>query len=315
MIDVQSLTKRFAHFTAVDRISFHVGKGEIVGFLGANGAGKTTTMRMLAGFFPPTAGHAVIDGFDVTKQPLEVKRRIGYLPEVPPLYSEMTVDSYLHFAGKLRGLIGPRLIGRVNYVCDRCSISDVRSRILKTLSKSYRHRIGLAQAIVHNPQVLILDEPTAGLDPEQTNETRTLIRSLAGDHTILLSTHQLSEVEQTCDHILVIDRGKMVATDSIQALRARSLGGELLQVEAVHHGRGITVDLLLQKLENIEGVVQMTTSTHDAERLVVFLTRASDDSTRGDIARTVVEAGWDLIELRNTSTTLEGIFLDLTHSS
>jgi len=194
MISVKDLTKRYARTTAVDQISFEIAKGQIVGFLGPNGAGKTTTMRMLTCFFPPSAGTATVAGFDVLDQPLEVKRRIGYLPETPPLYPEMEATEYLLFVGKLKGLSGADLRKRVDYVCDRCAVTDVKKKLLGKLSKGYRQRVGLAQAIIHNPDVLILDEPTAGLDPKQINETRDLIKDLAGEHTIILSTHILPEV-------------------------------------------------------------------------------------------------------------------------
>ena len=199
MITVKELTKRYARNTAVDHISFQVEKGQIVGFLGPNGAGKTTTMRMLTCFLPPTSGGASVAGFDVLEQPFEVKRRIGYLPETPPLYLEMRTAEYLNFVGKIKGLRGPELGKRVDFVLDRCALTDVKEKVLGKLSKGYRQRVGLAQAIIHNPDVLILDEPTAGLDPKQINETRDLIKSLAGDHTIILSTHILPEVEQTCE--------------------------------------------------------------------------------------------------------------------
>src|SRR5258708_5580228 len=220
MITVTDLTKRYARHTAVDHISFEVHKGSIVGFLGPNGAGKTTTMRMLTCFLPPTSGTATVAGFDIQDHPLEVKRRIGYLPETPPLYPEMRGSEYLEFAGRRKGLSGPALRERVNYVLDRCNILDMRQRATGKLSKGYRQRVGLAQAIIHNPDVLILDEPTAGLDPKQINETRSLIRSLAGDHTIILSTHILPEVEQTCEHVIIINKGKVVATDTDHNLQS-----------------------------------------------------------------------------------------------
>src|SRR5690348_6916378 len=206
MITVQQLTKRYARNTAVDHISFEVEKGQIVGFLGPNGAGKTTTMRILTCFLPPTSGTAKVAGFDVLEQPLEVKRRIGYLPETPPLYLEMRTKEYLAFVGRIKGLSGSQLRQRVDFVLDRCSVADVKDKVLGKLSKGYRQRVGLAQAIIHNPDVLILDEPTAGLDPKQINETRDLIKSLAGDHTIILSTHILPEVEQTCEQVIIINK-------------------------------------------------------------------------------------------------------------
>src|SRR5215470_14966695 len=204
MIKVQQLTKRYARATAVDQISFEVSKGQIVGFLGPNGAGKTTTMRMPTCFLPPTSGAANVAGFDVLEQALEVKKRIGYLPETPPIYPEMETIEYLKFVGKLKGLSGAELQKRIDYVCERCAVGDVKKKLLGKLSKGYLQRVGLAQAIVHNPDVLILDEPTAGLDPKQINETRDLIRGLAGDHTIILSTHILPEVEQTCEQVIII---------------------------------------------------------------------------------------------------------------
>src|SRR4029077_9853832 len=206
MIQVKNLTKRYARTTAVDHISFEIAKGRIVGFLGPNGAGKTTTMRMLTCFLPPSEGTATVAGLDVVEQPLEVKKRIGYLPETPPIYPEMETAEYLSFVGKLKGLAGADLRRRTDYVCERCAIGDVRNKLLGKLSKGYRQRVGLAQAIIHNPDVLILDEPTAGLDPKQINETRDLIKGLAGDHTIVLSTHILPEVEQTCEQVIIIDK-------------------------------------------------------------------------------------------------------------
>src|SRR6476646_4229893 len=240
MIKVEGLTKRYARTLAVDNISFEVEKGQIVGFLGPNGAVKTTTMRILTCFLPPTSGTAQVAGFDVLEQPLEVKKRIGYLPENPPLYPEMSTTEYLNFVGSLKGLSGAELRQRVDYVSDRCAIADVKDKLLGKLSKGYRQRVGLAQAIIHNPDVLILDEPTAGLDPKQINETRDLIKSLAGDHTIVLSTHILPEVEQTCERVIIIAKGKLVATDSVANLQHRASGGESLLLEIA--GRNGAVD-------------------------------------------------------------------------
>src|SRR3954453_17336883 len=214
MISAKDLTKRYARTTAVDQISFEVVKGQIVGFLGPNGAGKTTTMRMLTCFLPPSAGTAQVAGFDVLEQPLEVKKGIGYLPEPPPIYPEMEPAEYLKFVGKLKGLSGANLQKRVDYVSERCAIGDVKKKLLGKLSKGYRQRVGLAQAILHNPDVLILDEPTSGLDPKQIIETRQLIKELAGDHTIILSTHILPEVSQTCQRVVIINKGRVVAVDT-----------------------------------------------------------------------------------------------------
>src|ERR1700757_490664 len=254
MITVQQLTKRYARNTAVDHISFEVAKGQIVGFLGPNGAGKTTTMRMLTCFLPPTSGGATVAGFDVLEQPLEVKKRIGYLPEAPPLYPEMDTTEYLQFVGKLKGLSGAELDKRVDYVCERCAITDVKHRLLGKLSKGYRQRVGLAQAIIHNPDVLILDEPTAGLDPKQINETRDLIKSLAGSHTIILSTHILPEVEQTCQQVIIINKGRLVATDSVRNLQARARGAESVLLEVAGRNSNVEAPIVQHKLEQVPGV-------------------------------------------------------------
>src|SRR5205085_9239019 len=254
MIKVEGLTKRYARTVAVDNISFEVEKGQIVGFLGPNGAGKTTTMRMLTCFLPPSSGTANVAGFDILEKPLEVKKRIGYLPESPPLYPEMETADYLSFVGKLKGLSGSELAKRIAYVCERCSIIYVRTKLLGKLSKGYRQRVGLAQAIIHNPDVLILDEPTAGRDPKQINETRDLIRSLAGDHTIVLSTHILPEVEQTCEQVIIIHRGKLVATDSVQNLQQRARGGESVLVEIAGRNGILDPPSVKRMLEQVPGV-------------------------------------------------------------
>src|ERR1044071_2012217 len=221
MIKVEGLTKRYARNVAVDNISVEVEKGQIVGFLGPNGAGKTTTMRMLTCFMPPTEGSAEVAGFDVRENPMEVKRRIGYLPETPPVYPEMEVIEYLNFVGRIKGVPKAGLKSRIDEVMQKCAVAEVRNKEIGTLSKGYRQRVGLAQAIVHNPDVLILDEPTAGLDPHQIIETRDLIKGLAGDHTIILSTHILPEVEQTCQRVMIINRGKLVATDTMRSEERR----------------------------------------------------------------------------------------------
>src|SRR5580693_7785076 len=231
MIKVEGLTKRYARNVAVDNISFEVEKGQIVGFLGPNGAGKTTTMRVLTCFLPPTSGTATVSGFDVLENPHEVKKRIGYLPETPPLYPEMEVSEYLTFVGRLKGISSADIARRVAEVTERCAIGDVRMKLIGKLSKGYRQRVGLAQAIIHNPDVLILDEPTSGLDPKQIIETRELIKELAGDHTIILSTHILSEIEHSCDKVIIISHGKLVATDTVANLTNRLRGSEAVALE------------------------------------------------------------------------------------
>jgi ABC-2 type transport system ATP-binding protein len=314
MIAVKELTKRYARTTAVDRISFSVEKGQIVGFLGPNGAGKTTTMRVLTCFLPPSAGTATVAGYDVLEQPREVKRRIGYLPESPPLYPEMATSEYLRFVGRLKGLSGAELDKRVEYVCGRCFIADVKQKPLGKLSKGYRQRVGLAQAIIHNPDVLILDEPTAGLDPKQINETRDLIRSLAGDHTIILSTHILPEVEQTCEQVIIINKGKLVATDSVRNLQARTRGAETLLVEVAARDGALNRETVQQTLEKVPGVAQVLPKDTRDDRLIFEVQSQKGQLSRGDLARAVVEAGWDLNELRASGISLEEIFLELTGS-
>ena len=311
MITVKELTKRYARNTAVDHISFEVAKGQIVGFLGPNGAGKTTTMRMLTCFLTPTSGGATVAGFDVLEQPLEVKRRIGYLPETPPLYPEMETGEYLTFVGQLKGLSGAELRKRVDYVYERCSVADVKNKQLGKLSKGYRQRVGLAQAIIHNPDVLILDEPTAGLDPKQINETRDLIKSLGGDHTIILSTHILPEVEQTCEQVLIINKGKLVATDSVHNLQNRARGAESILVEVSGRDGSLDFAAVQQRLEQIAGVSRVVMK-QSRDNYNSFEVESRKGFVRGDLARAVVEAGWDLNELRPTAMSLEEIFLQLT---
>src|SRR3989440_1646383 len=254
MIKVEGLTKRYARTVAVDNIWFEVEKGGMVGFLGPNGAGKTTTMRVLTCFLPPSSGSANVAGFDVLENPLEVKKRIGYLPESPPLYPEMEVHEYLTFVGRLKGISGPDIAKRVDEASERCAVGDVRTKLIGKLSKGYRQRVGLAQAIIHNPEVLILDEPTSGLDPKQIIETRELIRSLAGDHTIILSTHILPEVEQTCEQVIIINKGKLVATDSVNNLQNRARGAESLLVEVAGRNGSVDSTVVQQRLERVSGV-------------------------------------------------------------
>ena len=312
MISVKDLTKKYARSTAVDHISFEVQKGEVVGFLGPNGAGKTTTMRILTCFLPPTEGTAKVAGFDVLEQPLEVKKRIGYLPESPPIYPEMDTTEYLTFVGRLKGLSGSELRRRVDAVCERCRIADVKKKLLGKLSKGYRQRVGLAQAIIHNPEVLILDEPTAGLDPKQINETRDLIRTLAGDHTIILSTHILSEVEQTCEKVIIINKGRLMATDSVADLQNRARVGQSVLVEVAGRNGALDAQAIIQRLQQVAGVSRVISKDSHAERAMFEIESQHKQSIRGDVARAIVEGGWDLNELRSSAASLEEIFLQLT---
>ncbi|HLY20314.1 MAG TPA: ATP-binding cassette domain-containing protein [Bryobacteraceae bacterium] len=312
MIKVEGLTKRYARTVAVDNISFEVEKGQIVGFLGPNGAGKTTTMRVLTCYLPPTAGTASVAGFDVLENPIEVKKRIGYLPETPPLYPEMEVSEYLTFVGRLKGISGADIARRVDDVTGRCAIGDVRAKLIGKLSKGYRQRVGLAQAIIHNPDVLVLDEPTAGLDPKQIIETRDLIRHLAGDHTIILSTHILSEVEHSCDRVVIINKGKLVATDSVQNLTHRLRGSEAIAVEIASGNGPLDPSEVQQRLEQVSGVSRVVPREGKDDRLLFEVESLQGRQVRGDLARAVVNAGWNLNELRAVGLSLEDIFLQLT---
>src|SRR5258708_17242455 len=291
MISGKELSKRYARNTAVDHISVEVERGQIVGFLGPNGAGKTTTMRILTCFLRPSSGTATVAGFDVLEAPLEVKKRIGYLPEAPPLYLEMRTAEYLTFVGRLKGLSGAELRQRVDAVCERCAVGDVKNKLLGKLSKGYRQRVGLAQAIIHNPEVLILDEPTAGLDPKQINETRDLIKGLAGDHTIILSTHILPEVEQTCERVIIINKGKLVATDSVSNLQSRARGAELVLVEVA--GRNGTLDSakVQERLGEVAGVGRGAFHAKKPSRGTVEVESLEDKIARGDLARRIGGAG------------------------
>ena len=310
MIKVEGLTKRYARNIAVKNISFEVGKGEIVGFLGKNGAGKTTTMRVLTCFLPPTAGKASVAGFDVLEQSLEVRKRIGYLPETPPLYPEMEIATYLTFVAKLKGIPAGDIAKRVDEVCERTSIADHKHTIIGKLSKGYRQRVGLAQAIIHNPPVLILDEPTSGLDPEQQREARQLIASLSGDHTIILSTHILSEVEQSCSKVIIINNGEIVASDTVANLHHRQRATESIRIEV----SGAPAGQIKQRLEQVAGVASVE-SRDTREGLEAFEVHSLENhSVRPELARAIVQAGWNLNELRPVGESLEEIFLELTKS-
>ena len=312
MIKVEGLTKRYARTVAVDNISFEVAKGQIVGFLGPNGAGKTTTMRVLTCFLPPTEGTANVAGFDVLEHPLEVKKHIGYLPETPPLYPDMEVAEYLSFTGRLKGIPSGEIARRVDDVVGRCAIGDVRGKLIGKLSKGYRQRVGLAQAIIHNPDVLILDEPTSGLDPKQIIEIRELLKSLAGEHTIILSTHILSEVEHSCEHVIIINAGKLVAIDTVANLTNRLRGSEAVAVVVESaDGRPNPTDVQ-QKLEQVAGVSRVVMRDTKDGRMAFEVESLQGRHIRTDLARTVVNAGWGLNELRAVGLSLEDIFLQLT---
>ncbi|SPE42523.1 ABC transporter related [Candidatus Sulfopaludibacter sp. SbA3] len=312
MIKVEGLTKRYARNVAVDNISFEVDKGQIVGFLGPNGAGKTTTMRILTCFLPPTAGSANVAGFDVLADSLEVKKRIGYLPETPPVYPEMEVSEYLTFVGRLKGISSGNIKSRVDDVEGKCALGDVRGKLIGQLSKGYRQRVGIAQAIIHNPPVLVLDEPTSGLDPKQIIEIRTLLKALAGEHTIILSTHILSEVEHSCERVIIISHGKLVAIDSVANLTNRLRGAEAVAIEVqALDGKPNPTDVQ-QRLEQISGVSRVMMKDSKDGRLLFEVESLQGRQIRADLARTVVNSGWNLNEMRSVGLSLEDIFLQLT---
>jgi ABC-2 type transport system ATP-binding protein len=307
VIEVQHLTKRYGRVTAVDDVTFRVERGEILGFLGPNGAGKTTTMRVLTGYMPATSGRAIVAGFDVFEQPLEAKRRTGYLPETPPLYPEMTVREYLGFVARIKGVPSGERKGRVDVSMEKARVADMAARLCGKLSKGYRQRVGLAQALIHNPDVLILDEPTAGLDPKQIIETRELIKQLAGDHTIILSTHILPEVSQTCQRVVIINRGRVVAVDTPANL-TRRLGGAqtmYLQVDGSSDGAPTA-------LERIAGITRVTEVDRQDGAIGYEVESEAGQDLRREIARAVVTSGWGLLELRPVRISLEDIFLQLT---
>jgi ABC-2 type transport system ATP-binding protein len=307
VIEVQNLTKRYGRVTAVDDISFRVERGEILGFLGPNGAGKTTTMRILTGYMPATQGKAIVAGFDVFDQPIEAKRRTGYLPETPPLYPDMTVQEYLSFVAKIKGVPPAERRQRVQQVMVRTRVDDMASRLTSKLSKGYRQRVGLAQALIHNPDVLILDEPTAGLDPKQIIETRQLIKQLAGDHTIILSTHILPEVSQTCERVVIINKGRVVAVDTPDNLTARLQGSQTMYVQIDANGADA-----VSALGRVPGVTRVVESDRKAGIVGYEVEGERGRDIRRDLARAVVGSNWGLLELRPMRMSLEEIFLTLT---
>jgi gliding motility-associated transport system ATP-binding protein len=307
VIEVQHLTKRYGPVTAVDDVSFKAERGEILGFLGPNGAGKTTTMRVLTGYMPATAGKAIVAGYDVLEQPVEAKRRTGYLPETPPLYPDMTVSDYLAFCARIKGVPRSERTTRLHSVMERTQIADMANRHCAKLSKGYRQRVGLAQALLHNPEVLILDEPTAGLDPKQIIETRRLIKGLGGDHTIILSTHILPEVSQTCNRIVIINKGRVVAVDTPDNLTARLRGSTTMYVQVDAMGGDAE-----GTLSSVPGVTRVSVSDRHEAFTGYEVESQSGRDVRRELAATVVGHGWGLLELRPVRMSLEEIFLQVT---
>lgn len=307
MIEVEHLTKNYGPTLAVSDISFEVQRGEVLGFLGPNGAGKTTTMRILTGFLPPSDGRVRVAGFDVLEEPLEAKKRTGYLPETPPLYPEMTVREYLAFVGRIKGVARRELKTRLSEVAEKTAVTEVLDRPIGKLSKGYRQRVGIAQAIIHNPDVLILDEPTAGLDPKQIIETRELIRNLAGQHTVILSTHILPEVSKTCQRVVVINQGKVVAAGAPEELNKRLQGFETVLVSVAGPAAEI-----MDRLQRVLGV-NLVEPRDAADGQMTFEIQADKGhDVRAEVARAIVESQWKLFELKTSGMSLEDIFLKLT---
>jgi ABC-2 type transport system ATP-binding protein len=288
-------------------VSFNVQKGEVLGFLGPNGAGKTTTMRVITGFFPPTSGKVRVAGYDVVDNPLEAKRRTGYLPETPPVYPDMTVVEYLAFVGRIKGLSRSVLKTRLDEIVERCAVGNVRHRQIGKLSKGYRQRVGLAQALIHNPDVLVLDEPTAGLDPKQIIETRELITGLAGQHTVILSTHILPEVSKTCQRVVVINAGEIVAVGTPNELMRRLQGFETVLVTVEGPAAAI-----IEKFQRVSGVNWVEPRESHDTRVTLEVHSEKDKDVRAELARATVESGWKLYELKTSGLSLEEIFLKLT---
>ena len=312
MIEVEHLTKSYGAGMAVNDISFTVNKGEILGFLGPNGAGKTTTMRILTGYLPATGGTARVAGFDVFDDSMEVRQRIGYLPETPPLYPEMDVTNYLKFVARIKGVASGDLDKRVDTAMSLTGLTERRTELIKRLSRGYKQRVGIAQAIVHNPDVVILDEPTIGLDPNQIIEVRKLIKGLAGEHTVILSTHILPEVEMTCDRVVIINKGKIAAIDTPKNLTTQRKGSErvIVQVRGQAHGDADDIKAKLDELEGVSAVMLGESANPETVALTVESEQGTD--LRGQIAAQLVNGGFELLELRAVSVSLEDTFRQLT---
>lgn len=307
MIEVRELTKRFSRHIAVDKINFSVGKGEIVGFLGPNGAGKTTTMRMLTGYLPPTSGSIQIGGHDVFRESVQARRKIGYMPENVPLYDDMRVREYLKFRAKLKGLSTRDARTRVGEVIETCGLGSVRRKMISVLSKGYRQRVGLADALVHSPELLILDEPTNGLDPNQIRQIRELIKRLGREHTILLSTHILSEVEMTCDRVIIVDGGKLRAEDTPDSLieGMRTAGKVLIEMKADSE----LVSAAICRLDHVKRVTHQDAGDGWTS-FEVLIDSGTDGRER--IHQLISQNGWTMRSLYRRMATLEDVFVELT---
>jgi ABC-2 type transport system ATP-binding protein len=309
MIEVNDLTKDYGATRAVDGVTFNVRRGEVLGFLGPNGAGKSTTMKMLTCFLSPTAGRATVAGHDVFDDSIAVRRRIGYLPEDTPIYRDMTVREFLEFAAEMRGMTADSLEGRIKEVGQRCGLGDVAGKLVGELSKGFRQRVGLAQAMLHDPDILILDEPTSGLDPNQIVEIRSLIKEIGREKTVILSTHILPEVQATCSRILIISGGKLVADGTPEALRAREKGG---RYRVVVESNGVAKEAIRDRLASLAGVARCELVSGEAGSHAFAIDAAASDDLRKPIFRAAVANAWTLLELARESASLEDVFRNLT---
>ncbi len=314
MIEVEHLNKVYGTNRAIEDVTFTVEPGEILGFLGPNGAGKTTTMRILAGYLPATSGVARVAGFEVHEQSMAVRQRVGYLPETPPLYTDMTVEGFLHFVAQIKGVSAGDRPQQVESAMRRCSLLEKRKILIRKLSKGYRQRVGIAQAIVHDPPAIILDEPTVGLDPRQIIEVRNLIKNLAGSHTVILSTHILPEVSMTCSRVAIINKGRVVATNTPENLVAQLTGGSGYELEVEGEVDDIDSRLLvfLQGLPGVKRVDRVPAELPDRHFKLRVIAEPDTELVGRDVAATVVSSGLGLYEMKRTQATLEDIFLQLT---
>ncbi len=310
MIQVSNLSKFYGDRKAIDSLNFNVNKGEILGFLGPNGAGKTTTMKILTCFMPASSGSATVAGYDVFESPIEVKKRVGYLPETPPVYKDMVVQEYLMYKAALHQIYGTAAKQAVDTALQKCSLEDVRKRLIGNLSKGYRQRVGLAQAIVHNPDVLVLDEPTVGLDPKQIIEIRELIKSFANDHTVILSTHILPEVQATCSRVLIINQGKIVAIDKIEAISAKLGSGNNLMVTVRTKASEV-----IQRLRSISEIASVRDTSMADGTTQIYVSGKTDSDVHSKVTEAVLSSGAELVELKRDALSLEDIFLKLTAST
>jgi len=309
LIELKNITKYYGNFPAVTDISFKIERGEIVGLLGPNGAGKSTTMKMITGYMPPTSGELTIDNYDIVQESIEARKKIGYLPETVPLYTDMTVYSYIEFMGKLRGINSKNIKSKVENVIDICKLGDYRYSLISKLSKGYRQRVGIAQSIIHEPEVLILDEPTIGIDPNQVVETRQLIKNLSGEHTLVLSSHILPEVSTICERVLIINEGEIAASDTIENLSSIVSGTSKIEIDIIGSPQAVK-----NEIEKIDGVNSVDLWVNKSSNEYTTFSIESDISKdiRSEISKTIIHNDWDLLRLESMGMSLEDIFLRIT---